>query len=258
MSANLKIHTYGISKNPPLLFLHAFPFSAAMWKEQITYLSEKFYCIAPDLPGFGETPLADHAVTLEYFTDSVIDYLKSEEIEKSVWCGLSMGGYVALRMYERAPELCRGLILCDTKAGADCNEAKLKRWDTIKLLQKSRKEFIAAQWKALVGESSRDKTHLKARVEEMMNQVSAQGIAAGLVALATRTDSTEGLSKIAVPTLIVVGEEDTVTPPKEAEAMAKAIRGSELKKIPKAGHLSNLEDSQVFNQHLSSFLDSLK
>lgn len=247
-----------IPDKPVLLFLHAFPFSSDMWKDQVNLFSEKFYCVAPDLPGYGQSALPDHALTFEGYVDSVLNYLKESKIEKAVWCGLSMGGYLALRMYERAPEQCRALILCDTKAGADGNEAKLKRWSSIQALQKNRTEFIEAQWQALVGESSKGDAALKQRFEQLIGLASDKTIASGLVALSTRTDSTMNLAKIRVPTLIVVGEEDKVTPVAESEAMAKAIAGAQLKVLAKIGHMSNLENPQKFNDQLSAFLISLE
>lgn len=258
MSSNdLKVHTQGNIGNPVLLFLHAFPFSGDMWKEQFNVFSEKYYCVAPDLPGFGSSDLPHHSVTFEHYVDSVLIYLKEAKIDKAIWCGLSMGGYLALRMFERAPEQCKGLILCDSKAGADSNEAKLKRYSSIQMLQRSRAEFIAAQWQALIGESSKNNISLKMHFEELVAKVNDTGIISGLVALATRTDCTMNLSQIHVPTLIMVGEEDKVTPVSEAELMAKAISGSQLKIISKTGHLSNLENPQMFNDFLDKFLKNI-
>lgn len=256
-SKTLNVYTQGKIGNPVLLFLHAFPFCADMWKEQLSLFSEKFYCVAPDLPGFGDSALPDHAVTFEHYVDSILKYLTDSKLDQAVWCGLSMGGYIALRMYERAPEKCRALILCDTKAGADGSEAKLKRWGAIQMLQKNRAEFIQTQWQALVGESSKTSVSLKNRFEDLVSKVSDDGIATGLVALATRTDSVPMLSKIRVPVLVVVGEEDKVTPKSESELMVQAISGGQLKSLDRTGHLSNLENPQVFNQYLSEFLISL-
>ncbi len=219
--------------------------------------SERYYCLAPDLPGFGESALPDEAFTFENYVDVVLNYLKEAKIEKATWCGLSMGGYLALRMFEREPQLCRALVLCDTKAGADTNEAKIKRWGAIQLLQKDRVEFVAAQWGALVGERSKENQALKKHFEELIGKITDRGIASSLVALATRTDSTQSLSKIKVPTLIVVGEEDKVTPVSESEAMAKVISGSKVTILPKTGHLSNLENPAAFNETLQKFLSSL-
>jgi 3-oxoadipate enol-lactonase len=258
MEAKLKVHIQGQKQNPTLLFLHAFPLFAHMWKDQVRFFSENFYCVAVDLPGFGESPIPSHPVTFEMYVDTVLNYLKEEKIENAVWCGLSMGGYLALRLYERSPELCRALILCDTKAGADNNEGKVKRWGAIQMLQTDRAAFANAQWKALIGESSQDNADLKTRFDKLISKTSSEGIAAGLVALATRTDSTDQLSQITVPTLILVGEEDKVTPVSESEKMAKAIAGSHLKVISKAGHLSNLENPVQFNEHIAAFLNSMK
>jgi pimeloyl-ACP methyl ester carboxylesterase len=146
------------------------------------------------------------------------------------------------------------LVLCDTKAGADTNEAKLKRWDNIQLLKKNREEFLGAQWKALVSEESQRNLHLQQRFSNIIAQVTDEGIATGLVALATRNESSPYLSQISVPTLIVVGEEDKLTPPAEAEILHQGIRESQKILIPKVGHLSNLEDPQKFNDCLSEYL----
>lgn len=255
---NIKIHRQGKTGNPVLLFLHAFPFTGQMWKEQMNLFSEKFDCVSPDLPGFGESALPNNAVTFEFYVDSVLNYLRDNKIEKSIWCGLSMGGYLALRMYERAPEQCRALILCDTKAEGDSNEAKIKRWGAIQLLQKSREEFVALQWQTLVGESSKNNKGLKIIFEELVTNVNSDTMRTGLVALATRTDCRARLSEIGVPTLILVGEEDKVTPVVESQEMAKSITGSQLKILDKTGHLSNLENPSGFNDQLSDFLLALK
>lgn len=255
-TGNLRVHTQGDSSSPTIVFLHAFPLSAAMWKDQMRHFSEKFYCVAPDLPGFGDSPLPDHAFTFEFYVDSVLTTLRDAQIQKSIWCGLSMGGYLALRMFERAPDLCRSLILCDTKAAADENEVKVKRWASIQKLRTNRDEFNKAQWQALIGNSSKENLSLKKNFEGLVGAAQSAGIASGLVAMATRLDSSPNLSRIQVPTLILVGEEDLVTPISDAQALAKGISGSKLAVVKQAGHLSNLEQSQAFNQELVSFLET--
>jgi 3-oxoadipate enol-lactonase len=254
LPTQIKVQMSGSINNPTILFLHAFPFSGDMWKEQMTLLSDKYFCLAPDLPGFGESAQREDSVTFEYYVDSVLSYLKEMKIENAIWCGLSMGGYIALRMYEREPDLCQALILCDTKAGPDNNEAKLKRWSAIQMLKKNRSEFIASQWQALIGESSKNNDTLKKRFEELIAKVSDKGIITGLAALATRTDSTPNLSNINVPTLILVGEDDKVTPVSESQVMSNAIHGSQMIVLNQTGHLSNLENPVMFNNQLSSFL----
>ncbi len=245
------------SKRNTIVFFHAFPFSGEMWRDQVTALSQKYTCVTPDLPGFGKNPRPEYPVTFEAYVDSMIDFLKKEKVENAVWCGLSMGGYLALRLYEREPGLCRALILCDTKSGADGNEAKLKRWATIQALKRSRQEFTETQWKALIGESSQTKVDLKKRFSELLAQTSDAGVMTGLVALATRTDTTEKLGEIRVPTLLLVGEEDNVTPMADSQAMSQKIQQSEIQIMKKTGHLSNIESPDEFNSHLERFLESL-
>lgn len=237
-----------------LVFFHAFPFTAEMWKNQMDYFSKDYQCFSPNLPGFGSTPLPDSPITFETYIDNTISYLEKNSLKKSIWCGLSMGGYLALRLFERSPEMCQGLVLCDTKAAADNNEAKLKRWDTIKMLKKEMNKFQDAQWKALVGESSQNNTKLKEDFVKLISQTSTEGITNGLVALATRTDSQSLLSKINVPSLIMVGEEDKVTPLAEAEFLHKNIKNSKFSILKRCGHLSNLEQPELFNKEIESFL----
>jgi pimeloyl-ACP methyl ester carboxylesterase len=137
----LYVQTQGSYGKDPLIFLHAFPLSSDMWRDQMQFFSKTHYTLAPDLPGFGKSVLPSHAVTFEYYVESVLNFLKEAGIKQSIWCGLSMGGYLALRLYQKAPELCTGLILADTKALADDNLAKEKRWSSIKKLHSHRESI---------------------------------------------------------------------------------------------------------------------
>lgn len=241
----------------PIVFLHAFPLNSGMWADQVRLVEPTHKVFAPNLPGFGSTAKPELARAFEHQVDFILNYLKQMAAGPSIWCGLSMGGYLALRMIEKAPELCSALVLCDTKAGADGNEAKLKRAANIDALAKDRDAFLKTQWEAGFGESNKYDEKLIARYKEIVARSTDEGIASALVAMATRTDTTEGLPKIKVPTLILVGAEDKVTPLADAQAMNKAIPRSRLHVIPKAGHLSNLENPAEFNSRLSEFLKSL-
>ncbi|NCN28084.1 alpha/beta hydrolase [bacterium] len=255
-NGKLNVLSKGSPSKPALVFFHAFPFDARMWQTQLEFFSKDFYCIALDLPGFGGTSLSTDSMTFEHYVDLALNLLEEQNLESAVWCGLSMGGYLALRLYERAPELCRALVLCDTKAGADGNEAKLKRWGAIKTLRRSRSDFLEAQWKALVGAAS----YSNAALREQFNSLIAsddRAIGQGLVALVTRTDSTPLLKSIQVPTLILVGRDDVVTPVSEAQLMNEQISASELTVLDGVGHLSNLENSASFNSALNAFLSKL-
>jgi pimeloyl-ACP methyl ester carboxylesterase len=237
-----------------LIFFHAFPFSSKMWEKQVNEFSKDFKVHAIDLPGFGSTPLPEHPFTFEYYVEYVQAWLKERKIEKSIWCGLSMGGYLALRLYQLDPELCEGLILCDTKATLDGNEAKLKRWGAIKSVLHDRAKFDEFQWRNLISKSSHSNRDLQQEFMKWMSENSDAGIMNGVVAIATRSETANMLEHVKVPTLILVGEDDQLTPENDARFLQHSIPKSELKVIPRAGHLANLEAPKIFNEALSAFL----
>lgn len=250
----LYVQTQGSFRNEAILFLHAFPMTSDMWKDQMNVFSKHHYTLAPDFPGFGKGVLPPYAITFEHYVDSIVNFLKESGIKKSIWCGLSMGGYLALKLYERAPELCCGLILANTKAGADNNEAKEKRWSTIKNLHSHRHDFTEKQWNAMVSKSSLENKKLKLCFEEIVGKSTEEGLSAGLVALATRNDTTEILKKIHVPTMIIGGEEDKIIPLSELKILQNNIAESKLRIIPRAGHLSSMESPEEFNKLIAEFL----
>ena len=243
--------------NKSLVFIHAFPLQSQMWKEQLEKFSNDYDCHTIDLPGFGVNPMPKGAFTFETYVDSFLEQLAKRGLAQSTWIGLSMGGYVALRAYERAPQSCAGLILCDTKSGADSNEAKLKRAGAIKALCDNRDAFTEGQWKALVGARALEDSALLGRFRQIVQANSIESIQAGLVALATRTDTSKVLDSVSVPTLVIVGSEDRVTPRADAEAMHSSISRSKMNVIEGVGHLSNLEAPEVFNQVIADFLASI-
>jgi 3-oxoadipate enol-lactonase len=254
----LYVQTQGSFKNEPIIFLHAFPMTSDMWKEQMQFFSKTHYTLAPDLPGFGKGTLPMHSITFEYYVDAVISFLKEAGIKRSVWCGLSMGGYLALRMYERAPELCSGLILANTKATADNNADKEKRWNSIKTLHLHRESFIEKQWNAMVANSSLENSKLRKCFNEIFSKNSEEGLSAGLVSLATRMDSSELLSHITVPTLVIAGEYDKIIPLNEIYFLHKNIPESRLEVINDVGHLSSMEKPDDFNKVIGKFLANLQ
>ena len=196
---------------------------------------------------------------MDRYADDVAALLDALQIERAVIGGLSMGGYVALAMLRRHPQLIRALVLADTRAAADTPEAAGNRLD---LAAMARLQGIDAvvdkQLRGLVGQSTRDRQpDLVERIRSIMTRSSVAGVVGALEAMRTRPDSTPLLGAIDMPTLIVVGEEDAITPVKEARAMQRMIPNSRLEVIPEAGHLSNLERPAAFNTALSDFIGSL-
>jgi 3-oxoadipate enol-lactonase len=250
----------GVSKDAPIVLIHGFPFNHEMWDPQIETLQKQFRVIAYDLRGHGKSGVGDGQYTLEFFVDDLLGLLDHLGIERAVLCGLSMGGYIALRAVERNPERVRGLILADTQAKADSNEAKLRRAAAIKSVKANGVNVYAEGFVKSVF-APQTLTNNKAAVEKIRRIIqsnSSLGICGALLALASRTDTTEALSDIKVPTLILVGEHDLSTPPSASKEMHNTIPNSEIHVIPNAAHLSNLENSEGFNKHLLDFLERLQ
>jgi 3-oxoadipate enol-lactonase len=243
----LSVREWGDPKGLPVVLLHAFPMSGAMWEPQISALKD-YRVLIPDLRGFGGTPLAapwliEHAAA---------DVLESFE-GKAVFVGLSMGGYVALQIASSAPERVAGLVLCDTRAEPDANENKDKRAAAIDFVRKNGVEpFLGPFLKDAIS---------NLRASSFLHGVAAksspESVMAALAALAARPDAVPGLSKITAPTAVLVGSQDKITPLPLSEAMRSRIPGAELHIIPDAGHFTNAENPAAFNERLLSFLKRL-
>ncbi len=240
----------------PLVFIHAFPFNLTMWNPQIQALSKKYRVISYDIRGHGKSDVGDGHYTIELFVDDLMALLDHLKIKKTIICGLSMGGYIALRALERHPKRFSALVLCDTRSEADSDEAKIKRSATLRLLKEKGVPFFAEEFVKLAFAPETFKSNPSAiqMVKEMILNNSSLGIGGALLALACRTDTTAALKQITIPTLILVGEKDQITPPSAALAMKEKIPNAEMYIISQAGHLSNLENPIEFNQKLLTFL----
>jgi pimeloyl-ACP methyl ester carboxylesterase len=242
----------------PVVFLHGFPHDRTLWTPQFGGLLDRARCIAPDLRGFGETTPAE-PYSMDRYADDVADLLTTLRIERAVIAGLSMGGYVAFAFWRRHRARVRALILCDTRAGSDTAEGREKRRAMIDLATSGGSIAVAeAQIAGMVGKSSRRKRpDLVDGIRAMMANAPVEGIVGALGALMERPDSTPTLATIDVPTLIVVGDEDVLTPPSESRAMHAAIAHSRLEILEQAGHVSNIERPAAFNHVVSEFLGAL-
>jgi 3-oxoadipate enol-lactonase len=247
-----------VGRGLPVVLLHAFPLNRSMWEPQIAALLAECRCLVPDLRGFGASPKSG-PYSMDVYADDVIALLDALQIERAVVAGLSMGGYVALNIMRRYPRRVRALVLADTRAAADTAEGLQKRDELIALARSEGSPAIAdRQITGLIGKSTREKQpELVERIRSLMAAESVDGIVGALQAMRARADSNPLLPTIDVPTLVVVGEEDVVTPVKDARAMHEQIPGSRLEIIPGAGHLSNLERPAAFNAALSDFVGSL-
>jgi 3-oxoadipate enol-lactonase len=244
----------------PVVFVHGFPLNHAMWNAQIPVFAERHRVIAPDLRGFGESVDTEGTVSMEDFADdlaAILDYL--HVTEPVVLCGLSMGGYIAFHFVRKYRQRLRALVLCDTRAAADVPEVVENRLRIAKLVIESGTQPVAEAMlpKAFGPKTNTDRPEVVEAVRAMMISSDPTGVAAASRGMAARPDMAPSLPSIDVPTLVVVGADDVLTPVDEMRRVAAAIPDAKFKIIPDAGHLSPLENPPVFNAALASFLDAL-
>ena len=232
---------------PTVLLLHAFPFDSRMWQAPRAALEEAgWHTVAPDLPG------PDGENTLTGWADRVLGTIDGPLVP----VGVSMGGYLALELWRGAPERVTGLVLADTRAGPDSPDGRAARDESIRVVCE---EGVAELWEGLepkifapgVGPD------VAARAREIVLEQGSSRLRLALEAIRDRPDSTDMLSAIDVPVLVLVGEEDAITPPVEAERMAASLADARLVRIPGAGHLTPLEAPERFTDALLGFLGEL-
>jgi pimeloyl-ACP methyl ester carboxylesterase len=244
-------------RGPAVLLLHAFPLGLSMWDPQVEALAATHRVVRFDARGFGGSPLDDVTpLAMERIADDGAYLLDQLWIDEAVVHGCSMGGYAAFAFARRHPKRLAGLVLQDTRAGADTPDGRAGRAAlAAKVLEEGATAAVEAFLPKLLGETShRERAPLVATLRERILATSPRAVANGLHGLAARPDSRAMLPGISVPTLVLVGEEDVLTPPGEAKAMASAIPGARLEVVPRAGHLANLENPDAVNTALRSFL----
>ncbi|GAA0879168.1 alpha/beta fold hydrolase [Algoriphagus jejuensis] len=241
----------------PVIFLHGFPFDKSMWSAQLEALAPNYRVIACDIRGFGKSIDEVTSFSIDLFSMDLARFMNGIGVKKAIICGLSMGGYIALNFQKKYPELVEALILCDTQCISDANEVKQGRLKEIQEIE----EFGPAKFndkfvkKVFSEESLMTKKDLVSDLKRVVDANSTHIIAEGLRALSSRAETCTTLSEIRVPMLIICGREDKVTPLDQSEYMHRATDGSFFRVIEKAGHVSNLEQPDIFNQHLKDFLE---
>jgi len=245
----------------PVVLLHAFPFDREMWRPQHGPLSaEDFRVLAPDFPGFGQSTSGNGEFTIDDAADVIADFLTSLKIDRAVIGGLSMGGYVAMAFARKHPSHVAALILADTRAAADDETAREGRNKAIAAVKANGPAAFGESMlpKLLSEQTQKTTSRVVEFVRKLATRQTAPAVIAALLALRDRADAVASLESIPVPTLILVGEFDAVTPPLAAARLAAHIKGSELAHIPEAGHLSNVENPDVFNAAVIKFLKKVR
>jgi 3-oxoadipate enol-lactonase len=253
---NTEIAYDDTGSGPAVVLIHGYPFNRSMWADQTPALVDRFRVIALDLRGHGESESSTGASTMRLMAQDVAALMDELKVERAVVGGLSMGGYVTLAFHQMFPERVEKLLLADTRAQSDTEEAKATRAEQAqKILAEGMAGIADAMLpKLLSPETVSKRPEVVKRVRDMMLNTSPEGAAAALRGMAEREDQTERLSQIKVPTLIVVGKEDPITPPADSEKMHQRIAGSQLVVIENASHVSNIEQAEQFNKVVKEFL----
>lgn len=252
----------GADRSKPLVLLHAFPLSAAMWEPQFDAFAG-WRVIAPDNRGFrgpdGPSVAAPGEPTMDELAMDVEHVLDALGMPNAVIGGCSMGGYLALALFRRAPERFRGLVLTNTKASGDSDEAKEGRRKMRALVAEGGPPAVADDMlpKLLGATTHRERPGVASRVRTLIEANGSEAIHGAIGAMLMRPDSAPLLARVACPTLILAGEEDTLIPPAASEEMHRAIPGSTFVMLPRCGHLASLEEPGEFNRALGRFLEIL-
>jgi 3-oxoadipate enol-lactonase len=250
---NVSLEYDDIGNGVPLLLIHAFPLDRTLWRAQIAGLQQPYRVIAPDLRGFGRSSETDgNPVTMEQYAADLKALLDSLNVKQAVVGGLSMGGYIALAFIAQYANRVQGLVLANTRALPDSEAARQTRLTNAARVRAEGLGFlIDALSPHLLGPTAKPELHITVRL--MMARQRASGVASALLGMAARPDRTPLLPRVKVPTLIITGSADALISPVDSEAMHQSIPQSTLVCIPQAGHLSNLDQADAFNDALRAF-----
>jgi pimeloyl-ACP methyl ester carboxylesterase len=253
------LHVYVAGEGKPILFVHGFPLDHTMWQSQLDEFAKTHRVIAPDLRGFGESSVTPGTVEMKDFANDLAAVLNALGVDEPVCiCGLSMGGYVGWQFVRHHGSRVGSLIFCDTKATADTREAIEGRMRLANAVMEhgAQMAFDAMLPKLVAETTTKNRKDVVERLKSVIINTDPEAIAAALRGMAARPDSTSLLEKINVPTLVIVGEHDALTPPAEMRKMAESIRGAKFVEVPNVGHMAPMEDSATVNKAMREFLQT--
>lgn len=255
---SVQLYTRTAGTGLPVVLLHAFPLSSAMWLAQREGLARACRVITPDLRGFGGSRLGDDEPSLDLMADDVARVLDAEGVERAVIGGLSMGGYVTMAFCRRHPDRVLGVILAATKASPDTDAARGNRERVAReVLADGSDVLVREVLPGLTGPTTRQRRAMvSGRVKGLVQSAPPQAVAWAQRAMAGRPDSFDTLAGLKVPALVLAGEEDELAPPSDARAMAEAVPEGRLEVIPEAGHLIAVEQPEAFNEAVLRFLST--
>ncbi len=258
-SGDTQIFYQDMEQGPPVVLIHAFPANHEMWLPAAEMLCTHYRLILPDVRGHGDSGPGAGPATMEKHAADLARICDEADVKRAVFAGISIGGYILFEFWRRHRDRVRALILCDTKAQADAEEARKIRLQAAEdVVKRGPEPFIEAMLPKLLGKTTQAaRPDLVAEARRMMMKMTAKGIAAVQRGMAERPDSLPTLKTIKVPTLILVGDEDNLTTVADAQLMQKNISGSQLRVIPKGGHYSPFERHEAAGHEIRRFLDAL-
>lgn len=239
---------------PTIVWLHGFPFSSAIFESQIAIAGADHLML--DLPGFGDSPAREEELTMDDYAQLALDMLDAQGVQRAIFAGLSMGGYIAFAAARMAPQRVAGLILLDTRETADTPETRKGRFASI---ETAREQGVAPIVESMLPKmfTASAPPEMVARVRAIMLSSSRGGVMAALKAMAERPDSSALLPKLNVPALVLAGAEDAITPPADAQRMASRLPNARAVIVPRAAHLANVEQADAVNGAIEEFLKTL-
>lgn len=241
-----------------VIFLHGFPFNKNMWNQQLEALPDDITGIAIDIRGHGNSTKGHGFFSIDVFAKDLKLFMEKLALKKVVLCGLSMGGYIALRAYQLFPNAIEGLILTATHAQADSNAGKQKRFDAIEaILKYGRRPFAIGFVKNIFSKHTlEERPDLPEFIRKTIRKTNIASICATQLALASRLDSSESLADIKVPTLYIMGHEDQLVFAAQRKELIAGIKDIQHVEFKNSGHLPNLEEEERFNKLMISFLQA--
>lgn len=258
-SADIEISYQMMGEGPDVVLLHPFPAHHGIWRPAAALLESRYRLVLPDLRAHGESGVGEGPATMEKHAADIARLLDDAGIRKAVFAGESVGGYILFEFWRRHRERVSALILCNTKAGADNDEARANRLQSAEdVVKRGVEPFIESMIPKLLGQTTRtNRPDLVKAARAMMMKMTPAGVAAVQRGMAARPDSVATLATIDVPTLLITGDEDVITGANEAEPMQRQIRGSTMTVIPHAGHYAVFEQHEEAARVMRQFLDSL-
>jgi 3-oxoadipate enol-lactonase len=240
----------------PLILLHGFPLSSAIWREQQNRLSDQYRVITPDLRGHGRSPVTDEVYAMDLLAADVLALLDAQELDQVVLMGHSMGGYVALALAKLAPQRIKAFGLLGAHAYADTEEARQARYAMIEQVRAyGNPPVVEAMSSRLFAPIEHEDTTIMEHVNSVMGGTKTLGLVGALEGMAARPDTTTVLAGLAVPVLLIAGDQDAIVPIERIESLATLPANCTLVTIENAGHMMMMEQPQATAMAIRQFIE---